>query len=54
MNHLMNAASQSFTSTNNPDLDVEDKVLIHTMRKTLVECFLSIVNGLKEDGSKVN
>ena len=42
------------TSTNDPNLDAEDKILIQTMRKTLTECFLSIVNGIKENGQSLN
>jgi len=38
------------TSTFDPNLEAEDKILIQSMRKTLTECFLSIVNGVKENG----
>lgn len=54
MQILMEAAQQSLTSTFDPNLDAEDKILIQTMRKTLTECFLSIVNGVKENGQSLN
>ncbi len=42
------------TSTFDPNLDAEDKALIQTMRKTLTECFLSIVNGIKEKSQSLD
>jgi hypothetical protein len=42
------------TSTFEPNLDAEDRYLIQIMRKTLTECFLSIVNGIKENVKDLN
>ena len=54
MQILMEAAQQSLNSTIDPKFDAEDKALIQIMRKTLIECFLSIVNGIKDNGKKLN
>lgn len=54
MQILLETANQSLTNTLDPNIDFEDKVLIQTMRKTLTECFLSIVNGIKENSTSLN